>query len=170
VKHQDESFARMKVTASSEEGLLRLLERLRHHGANPETVEDVAIVEADMDGALPPGFCSTTNLDTEVRIDGRWVPVAHPEMDCAIVVDGYGARTLAMSEVHRGMAIVMRGLRIRVHAPEKPRIDDTQASFGFMSSDVSSEKPKALLVQQVANQMTEIRSKGKRIMWVAGRG
>jgi lysine-ketoglutarate reductase/saccharopine dehydrogenase-like protein (TIGR00300 family) len=168
VKHEDESFARMKVTASSEEALLRLLERLRHHGANPETVEDVALLEADMDGALPPGFYSTTNLDTEVRIEGRWVPVDHPEMDCAIVVDERGARTIAMSEVRTGMAVVMRGLGIRVHAPEKPRIDDAQASFEFMSSDISSEKPKALLVERVATQLEEIRSEGKRIMWVAG--
>src|SRR5919106_2284905 len=168
VKHEDESFARMKVTAPSEEALTRLLERLRHHGANPETVEDIALVEADMDGALPPGFYSTTNLDTEVRIDGRWVPVEHPEMDCAVVVDGSGARTIAMSEVRKGMAVVMRGLGIRVHAPEKPRIDDTQASFEFMSSDISSEKPKGLLLDQVANQLKEIRAAGKRIMWVAG--
>src|SRR5919106_906651 len=158
----------MKITAPSEEALTRLLERLRHHGANPETVEDIALVEADMDGALPPGFYSTTNLDTEVRIDGRWVPVEHPEMDCGVVVDGSGARTIAMSEVRAGIPIVMRGLGIRVHAPEKPRIDDTQASFEFMSSDISSEKPKGLLLDQVAAQMKEARAEGKRIIWVAG--
>ncbi|MGI8407048.1 MAG: hypothetical protein ACR2L3_00850, partial [Actinomycetota bacterium] len=41
-------------------------------------------------------------------------------------------------------------------------------AFGFMSSDVSSEKPKALLVDQVANQMSAVKEAGKRILWVAG--
>jgi lysine-ketoglutarate reductase/saccharopine dehydrogenase-like protein (TIGR00300 family) len=37
-----------------------------------------------------------------------------------------------------------------------------------MSSDVSSEKPKALLVEQVANQMRDVKDRGERILWVAG--
>jgi lysine-ketoglutarate reductase/saccharopine dehydrogenase-like protein (TIGR00300 family) len=37
-----------------------------------------------------------------------------------------------------------------------------------MSSNVSSEKPKALLVEQVAQQMRSVRDAGKRILWVAG--
>jgi lysine-ketoglutarate reductase/saccharopine dehydrogenase-like protein (TIGR00300 family) len=168
IKHQDESFARLKVTAGSEADLTRLLERLRRHGANPETIEDAAVAVADIDGALPPGFYSTTNLATEIRIAGRWTPVDHPEMDCAVVVSGGRAITIAMSEVRAGMRIVMRGLGIRVHAPEKPRIDDKRASFEFMSSDISSEKPKGLLLEQVAAQMKEVRAEGKRIMWVAG--
>ncbi|MEA2498235.1 MAG: hypothetical protein QOH26_640, partial [Actinomycetota bacterium] len=41
-------------------------------------------------------------------------------------------------------------------------------AFEFMSSDVSSEKPKALLVEQVATQMREVHESGRRILWVAG--
>ena len=37
---------------------------------------------------LPAGFYSTTNLPSEVRLDGHWVPVANPEMDCGLVVGG----------------------------------------------------------------------------------
>jgi lysine-ketoglutarate reductase/saccharopine dehydrogenase-like protein (TIGR00300 family) len=33
---------------------------------------------------------------------------------------------------------------------------------------VSSEKPKALLVEQVADQMRDVKARGERIMWVAG--
>jgi hypothetical protein len=47
VRHQDMSFARLKVTADSEEELARLTERLRQHGANPETVENATIAIAD---------------------------------------------------------------------------------------------------------------------------
>jgi lysine-ketoglutarate reductase/saccharopine dehydrogenase-like protein (TIGR00300 family) len=49
---------------------------------------------------------------------------------------------------------------------EKPRGGGN--NFEFMSSDVSSEKPKALLVEQVADQMRAVKQDGKRILWVAG--
>jgi lysine-ketoglutarate reductase/saccharopine dehydrogenase-like protein (TIGR00300 family) len=167
VRHEDPSFARIKVTAESDEELAKLIERLRQHGANPETVEDARIAEADVDGAFPPGFYSTTNLETEIRIDDKWVPVVHPEMDCGIVIDGDTARTIPMGEVQKGMRIVMSGLGIRVLPLEKP-VGDARQAFEFMSSDISSEKPKALLVDQVAAQMRSVKESGKRMLWVAG--
>ncbi|MGH2694124.1 MAG: TIGR00300 family protein [Actinomycetota bacterium] len=167
VKHEDPSFARIKITTASEDELTRLIDRLRHHGANPETVEDATLVEADADGALPPGFYSTTNLETEVRVEGHWIRVDHPEMDCGIVVEGERARTLPMGDVKKGMTVVMGGLGIRVLPLEKPRVDERQL-FEFMASEISSEKPKALLVERVAAQMAEVRRRGERILWVAG--
>jgi lysine-ketoglutarate reductase/saccharopine dehydrogenase-like protein (TIGR00300 family) len=167
VRHEDPSFARIKVTSDTEEQLTRLIDRLRQHGANPETVADAQLVAADVDGAFPAGFYSTTNLETEVRIDGKWVRVEHPEMDCGILVHDDGARTIPMGEVERGMPIVMGGLGIRVTPMEKPRLDERQA-FEFMSSEISSERPKALLVQQVADQMRAVKARGDRILWVAG--
>ena len=167
VKHEDPSFARLKVTHEDEEALVALIERLRQHGANPETVEDAQLAVADVDGAFPPGFYSSTNLETEVRVEGRWLRVVHPEMDCGITIDGQSARTIPMGDVKKGMTIVMRGLGIRVLPLEKPRAGDAQ-HFEFMSSDVSSEKPKALLVEQVADQMRLIKEQGRRILWVAG--
>ena len=166
-RHEDESFARIRITADDEDALIRLVERVRQHGANPETVEDVALVEADMDGAFPPGFYSTTNLDTEVRVDGKWLRVHRPEMDCGLVVEGDVVRTVAMADVRTGMKIVMQGLGIRVIPLERPESPGSQA-FEFMSSDVSSEKPKALLVEQVANQLRDVKERGERILWVAG--
>ena len=167
MRHEDESLARLRVTTSTEKELARLLDRLQHLGANPDTVEDARLAEADVAGSFPEGFYSTTNLDTEVRIDGHWFPVTHPEMDCGIVVEDNGARTIPMGEVSSGMRIVMSGLGIRVTPLEKPRGEERQA-FEFMSSDVSSEKPKALLVEQVAQMMRAVKEQGSRIMWVAG--
>ena len=167
VLHEDPSFARIQVTTDTEEALDELLAKLQQHGANPEDIEDVRIVTAEHDGSFPKGFYSSTNLDTELRIDGDWVPVAHTEMDCGIVVEESGARTIAMTDVRPGMRIVMAGKGIRVIPLAKPQGADRQ-NFEFMSSDVSSEKPKALLVEQVANQMAEVKKAGKRILWVAG--
>lgn len=166
-RHEDASFARLSVTADGDEQLLKVIERLRHHGANPDTVEDAALTPADADGALPAGFYSSTNLETEVRVAGSWLRVVHPEMDCGVVVEEGAARTIPMGDVRKGMQIVMRGLGIRVIPLEVPRGVDKQA-FEFMSSDVSSEKPKALLVDQVAAQMRKIKESGGRILWVAG--
>lgn len=167
VRHEDESLARLRVTTGTEDELARLLDRLQHLGANPDTVEDAQILEADVAGSFPEGFYSTTNLETEVRIDGHWVPVTHPEMDCGIVVSDDDARTIPMGEVSSGMRIVMAGLGIRVTPLDKPRGEERQA-FEFMSSDVSSEKPKALLVEQVARMLRGVKEQGRRIMWVAG--
>ena len=167
VRAEDESFARIQIAATDEQALGNVIERLRQHGANPETVEDATLAEADIDGAFPPGFYSTTNLMTDVRIDGHWIQVQRPEMDCGLVVEGERIRTVAMSDVRAGMQIVMSGLGIRVHPPARPTDAGAQA-FEFMSSDVSSEKPKALLVDRVAEQMRAVKESGKRILWVAG--
>ncbi|MFN2526551.1 MAG: TIGR00300 family protein [Actinomycetota bacterium] len=166
-RHEDTSSARIRVSADTDEQLLKMIERLRHHGANPDTVEDAAIAVADTDGALPEGFYSSTNLETEIRVDGKWLKVVHPEMDCGVVVENEQARTIPMGEVKKGMQIVMRGLGIRVSPLEAPRGAEKQA-FEFMSSDVSSEKPKALLVDQVASQLQKVKESGRRILWVAG--
>ncbi|MCA1839602.1 MAG: TIGR00300 family protein, partial [Actinobacteria bacterium] len=166
-RHEDTSFARISVSTDDDDALAALVERLQQLGANPSTVEDAQLATADIAGSFPPGFYSTTNLETEVRVSGRWIRVVHPEMDCGIVVTGDDARTIPMAEVTSGMQIVMGGLGIRVTAPEKPRADDRQA-FEFMSSNVSSEKPKSLLVEQVADQMRAVKERGERIMWVAG--
>jgi lysine-ketoglutarate reductase/saccharopine dehydrogenase-like protein (TIGR00300 family) len=166
-KNEDVSVARIEVIADSEEELVGIIERLGQHGANADTVEDAKLEQADVEGALPPGFYSTTNLETDVRLEGKWVRVERPEMDCALVVEDGRVRTIPMGEVQRGMSIVMGGLGLRVIPLAQPE-DGAHQSFEFMSSDVSSEKPKALLVERVANQMREVHERGERILWVAG--
>ena len=165
---EDESFARMRVTAATDQELIEIIDRLRSHGVNTETVEDATIEIADQDGSFPPGFYSTTNLGTEVRQDGKWIPVERPEMDCGIVLEQDSARTIAMTDVRKGMKIVMRGLGIRVLPLELPPAGEGRAAFEFMSSDVSSEKPKALLVERVATQLRDVKAQEGRILWVAG--
>ncbi|MDP9235432.1 MAG: TIGR00300 family protein [Actinomycetota bacterium] len=166
-RNEDLSTARIEVTADTEDELVALIERLGQHGANADTIEDAHLKEADVDGALPPGFYSTTNLETEIRLDGKWVRVDRPEMDCALVVEDGRVRTIPMADVTKGMAIVMGGLGIRA-IPFEPPGEEQRQSFEFMSSDVSSEKPKALLVEQVADRMRAVKERGERILWVAG--
>src|SRR5262245_37386587 len=71
----DPSYALVEVRAPSDAMLEKLLAQIADHGAVRTTKEDCRLVEADMNGAFPEGFYSSTNLRTEVRLDGHWVEV-----------------------------------------------------------------------------------------------
>src|SRR5919197_4057399 len=87
-RRKDEpSYARIQISAPTQELLQLLLDRAQRIGATPPRVEQVRTAAAPADGVFPEGFYSTTNLETEVSLDGRWVRVEYPEMDCAIAVD-----------------------------------------------------------------------------------
>ena len=169
--HDDESHVLLRIETDTAEEMHALLERLQNHGANATKVEDVTLVEADRDGVLPEGFYSTTNLPTRIRVDGKWIDVASEEMDCVIVYDAATrtATTCPMDNVTAGMQIVCGLGGIRVRPQSRPRADDPHAvKFEFMSSEVSSEKPQALLVERVAEGMREAKAEGRKVLWVAG--
>ena len=169
----DTSTAFIKVSAQSDDDMQRLLMRVQTRGANLVDPGEATVAEAEQDGVFPDGFYSTTNLETQVRINGRWYDVSNPEMDCGLVVEADAAGeptrliTLPMSDVRAGMKVVTGASGIRVHVPVIEKGDD---AFGFMESDVSSEKPQAVLVRQVADGMREAKANGKKVLWVGGPG
>src|SRR6185436_12224975 len=141
----DLSSATITVTNDDDEALARLLMRLQTRGVNQVDPGELEVSTCELDGVFPDHFYSTTNLATRVRIAGRWVPVENPEMDCGLVVDMDAdpgstprVRTLPMSDVKAGMKVVCGASGIRVDAP---LLTKAEGSFGFMESDVSSEKP-----------------------------
>jgi lysine-ketoglutarate reductase/saccharopine dehydrogenase-like protein (TIGR00300 family) len=75
--------------------------------------------------------------------------------------------TLPMADVKAGMQVVCGADGIKVEPPLAKAIGE---SFGFMESDVSSEKPQAVLVRQVADGMRAAKDEGKKVLWVAGPG
>lgn len=162
--HEDPSYARIEITAP-DDVLSRVVRGVGGLGARSPDQRDVGLVAADMDGAFPEGFYSTTSLQTSVRVAGRWIPVETPEMDCGVVVRDGSARTIPMSEVRRGDSIVCGHEGVRVAPLERPR---GQHLFGFMSSEVSSEKPQGLMVQRLAELMRTVRDGGRKILWVLG--
>jgi lysine-ketoglutarate reductase/saccharopine dehydrogenase-like protein (TIGR00300 family) len=165
-EHDDESAARITVGADSTDRLARILMRIQGHGVNLVDPGQAVTRPAPADGVFPDDFYSTTNLDTVVRLDETWVPVRQPEMDCGLLVTPAGVRTIPVSDVRAGDAVVCGPGGVRVVLPPAP--DDHAGSFGFMSSAVSSEKPQALLVRQIAQQMRDVRAAGRRILWVGG--
>lgn len=160
----DPSSARIELEGSQAE-LARLIDDLHVHGANRVTSGELTLVAAEQDGVLPAGFYSTTNLATDVLVEGAWIPVDQPEMDCGIVVATGRARTIPMHRVRRGDEIVVGHGGVRVHAPAKQR---GPSAFEFMNSEVSSEKPKALIVRQVADRLRDARGRGGRVLAVCG--
>ncbi|HWH28356.1 MAG TPA: TIGR00300 family protein [Mycobacteriales bacterium] len=163
--HDDESYARITVTAEDDEALQRLLMRIQTHGVNQVDPGEAVMRPCEKDGVFPDDFYSTTNLETVVRLGGQWVPVEHPEMDCGLLVEDTQVRTVPVSDVRAGDRIVCGASGVKVVLPPREHSAD---AFEFMSSTVSSEKPQAVLVRQIAERMREVRHDGGRILWVGG--
>ncbi|MBB6626404.1 TIGR00300 family protein [Nocardioides sp. KIGAM211] len=169
----DMSHAVITVITDDDEGLQRLLMRLQTRAVNMVDPGEAEVSLTLADGVFPDGFYSTTNLETRVRVDGRWLQVGNPEMDCGLILerneDGEPVRvyTLPMSDVRSGMLVVCGASGIKVSIP---KVDKGGEAFGFMESDVSSEKPQAVLVRQVADGMREAKAAGKKVLWVGGPG
>ncbi|HYT10617.1 MAG TPA: hypothetical protein VEL73_08145, partial [Mycobacteriales bacterium] len=165
-EHDDESYARISVGADDADTLQRILMRVQIHGVNPVNAADARLEPAPADGVFPDDFYSTTNLETLVRLDGRWVPVQRPEMDCGLVVADGQVRTVPVSDVRAGEQVVCGATGVRVELPAQ--VLEEGDGFEFMSSSVSSEKPQVLLVRQIAQRAREVKAAGDRVLWVAG--
>jgi len=163
----DPSRAAIAVKAPTRALLDEILGDLIEHGACPIHPEDAQIDPADVPGAFPEGFYSTTNQPTQVRARGRWIDVEDQEMDCGITIDveTLRARCVPMADVTSGMPIVVGHDGVRVLPLERPR---ESSPFGFMSSSVSSEKPKSVNLKGVADAIRETRAAGKKVLLVGG--
>jgi lysine-ketoglutarate reductase/saccharopine dehydrogenase-like protein (TIGR00300 family) len=163
----DPSTTRLRVSAGSDQKLQAILTRLARLGATPVTLREVQLVRTRQDGVFPSQFYSTTNLPTLVRYRGRWRPVQNTEMDCGIVIDPHTARASCVPMIHvkKGDLVVCGTSGVRVTPLERSRHKDV---FQFMGSAVSSEKPKALLIQGVAGAMRVTKRAGQKILVVGG--
>jgi lysine-ketoglutarate reductase/saccharopine dehydrogenase-like protein (TIGR00300 family) len=163
----DPSHAVMRVYGNDAAHLDELLTAITEHGVVAVTPQDAVLEPAPMDGVFPERFYSTTNLETFVRVGGEWLRVLHPEMDCGVRVDQAAGRaeTVSMGEVHAGELLVTGHRGIRVLPLERPR---ESQPFEFMASAVSSEKPKAQIVREVARLLRQVKTEGKLTIAVAG--
>jgi len=161
------SFARMKISAASEEQLHRILIAVQDSGAVMVSRDDVRTVMVVQNGVLPDDFYSTTHLPTQVRLNNQWMDVTGTEMDLAIVVDRTAAtgKMIPMADVLEGDQVVVGHEGIRVLPPQRAR---ERELFAFMGSQVSSEKPKQLVIEEIAKAMRETRAHGGKILIVAG--
>jgi len=163
----DPSHAVMRIFGRDAGHLEELLTAITAHGVVAVRPQDAVLEAAEMDGVFPQSFYSTTNLDTLVRVRGEWMRVEHSEMDCGIRVQlGAGtAETVAMGDVKAGEFYVTGHKGVRVLPLERPR---ESQPFEFMASAVSSEKPKAQIVREVARLLRQFRAEGRLTIAVVG--
>ena len=163
----DPSYARIEIRADAAPQLEDILRAIHEHGAISTTQRDCEHELADMNGAFPEKFYSTTNYRTQVRLGGEWIDVEDQEMDCGIILDlpKKAARCLAMVHVKRGDPIVMGHQGVRVMPAESTA---RHSLFEFMSSAVSSEKPKGVTVREIAATMKRTKAAGEKILAVLG--
>ncbi|MFL5696607.1 MAG: TIGR00300 family protein [Ktedonobacteraceae bacterium] len=161
------SYARLKIEAPNDEILELILSELQQFGAVLVHGGDVQTLPVEQNGVLPAKFYSTTNLPTQVRLNGQWVNVEGIEMDVAIIIDRASGRAFCrpMHEVQVGDQVVVGHDGIRVHPFERAR---EREAFAFMQSNVSSERVKVLAIHEIARQMKETRAKNGKILFVLG--
>jgi len=170
-RRADRSYARIQVDAATPELLERVLAKIKEHGALPVEAEEesVEVQPAATDGIFPDHFYATTNLPTWVRVKERWIEVEGAEMDCGIRVDlkTVRAECVPIHRVKQGDWVVVghRGVKILPMERRVPR-----EAFEFMSSSVSTEQPKGLLIREIAESMKRTRAENGRILVVAGPG
>jgi lysine-ketoglutarate reductase/saccharopine dehydrogenase-like protein (TIGR00300 family) len=165
-KRKDEkSYARISVEAPDEALLGEILSAIQQFGATPIEQAEAALEPVTQEGVFPQSFYSTSNQPTWVRSGEGWLEVEHIEMDCGIAVDDGRAFCLPVDEARVGQAIVTGYVGIRVEPLERSR---ERELFGFMQSQVSAEKPKKLIIKEIANSIRAIRAEGGSVLFVGG--
>ena len=166
-QRNDPSYALIDIMADSSEVLDDILGAIRDHGAVPTDMQDARLEACDMEGAFPEGFYSTTNQQTEIRLDGDWIAVDDQEMDCGIAIDRKArtAKCVPMSDVTTQMLVVVGHAGVRVFPHDQGR---SGQSFEFMNSSVSTEKPKGVAIRKIAQEMVENRHAGRKTLLVGG--
>ncbi len=166
-KREDRSRAVIAVQAPSPDQLGQILSQISKHGATFRVPEDVRLVPADQDRVFPEGFYSTTNQRTLVRHRGQWAEVKKQEMDCGIryneAEDVF--ECIPLIHVRRGDLIVVGHRGVKVIPLERPR---ELGIFEFMTSNVSTEKPKNVIIHDVAQKMRAVKEAGGNILLVGG--
>jgi lysine-ketoglutarate reductase/saccharopine dehydrogenase-like protein (TIGR00300 family) len=164
-KKHDPSYARMIVFGRDDAHLDQILKELHKIGAKVPEVEEVELAEAPADKVLPDGFYVTTNHPTFVRYRGEWLEVKDISMDRVIAIRDGKAYCVAIDEVVEGDKIVVGEKGVRVIPPERPR---KSTIFEFMGGRVSSERPTERMIEQIAQEIFELKLRGGRIAVVAG--
>lgn len=164
----DPSYARIEISGPSTELVDDLVKRLRQHGAELIQEPGVELAEAPADGVFPPEFYVTTNQQTFVQLDGKWIEVQPTIMDSAIAVEPKTkqASTVKFYNVKKGMLIAVGHHGIRVEPLQ--RSTDRRSVFEFMASSVSTEKPKSAVIRAIADEMRLAKKSGGKILVVGG--
>ena len=167
-QRHDASHATIDVFGPTPEVVDSIVRRLRQHGAEILDPAKLKLAPAAADGVFPADFYVTTNQQTFVHWNGKWIEVRPSTMDCGIALNEEtgAATTVKFSQVRKGMKIAVGHQGIRVMPLE--RSVDRHGVFEFMASNVSSEKPKSAVIREIAAEIQLARRNGGKILAVAG--
>jgi lysine-ketoglutarate reductase/saccharopine dehydrogenase-like protein (TIGR00300 family) len=164
-KNEEGSHLTLKLQSDTDARLQDLLSKLSVFGCYVKGTPDVVLRPADMDGAAPDDFYSTTNHRTSVFLNGEWNTAVNQRMDAALVVSGSRVECRKLRDLKKGDLVVcgMQGVRVApdVQSRDKP-------TFGFMSNEVSSERRVETAVAKVAELMRRVKTAKGKIAFVAG--
>ena len=164
--NDDQSVLEASFTSESEAVQDTIARRLIDLGVEIDAERSVKVERSPADGVAPRDFYTTTNHETKITYNGQTVPVGNIRMDGAIVVfesDGtVKAACVKQRDLKQGDMIVVGAEGIRV-VPEF--VERDRSEFGFMTGDVSSERVVRIVVDTVADIMSD---RAKKVVVVAG--
>lgn len=167
-KHNtDTSTARIRIESESEKVLDKILDMVTDLGGELVEDEEVELIASDKDKTVPKNFYSTTNYNTKIHFNGKWINIDNIEMDCVLTVDTENETACCkpLNTVKKGEMIVVGHKGVKVAPPERSRGKNT---FEFMNSEASSEKPTRSIIRKVAQEMKTIHDNGGKIVVVGG--
>ena len=147
-RHNDEfSKACLKVSAPDSVAMNTIMLKLSALGCVVDEEEEIRLGDAPADGVVPPDFYSTTNQETMIYTNGKWIQVDKLRMDGVIVVDSDHASVKKLRDIKKGDKVVLglSGVKVKPEFARRDRDD-----FGFMSGEVSTERKVRLAVDRVA--------------------
>jgi lysine-ketoglutarate reductase/saccharopine dehydrogenase-like protein (TIGR00300 family) len=161
----DSSRLEIEVKCRQPEQLAVLTGLLVNQGCYEKEVGEALLRPAPRDSCVPDDFYATTNRRTQVFLRGAWRDVAGMRMDGVIVERGDGLACSLIREVRAGESVVCTSRSVRIF----PLFAEAESEeFGFMSSDVSSERSVDVALARVARELARQKREGGRVIVVAG--
>jgi lysine-ketoglutarate reductase/saccharopine dehydrogenase-like protein (TIGR00300 family) len=161
----DPTRIEFEVKCGNEEQLDAVTGHLVNQGCYEKEVQEALVRPATKDSCVPDDFYATTNRRTQVFRRGQWRDVADLRMDGVVVERQGGLACRLIRDVKAGEGIVCTSRSVRII----PLFHDRESEeFGFMASDVSSERSVDVAIARVAEELRRQKASGGRVVVVAG--
>jgi len=163
--NRDESRLELEVRTRGEAELVSLAAKLVALGCYEPRPGEAVFRPAPADGVAPEDFYSSTHHRTEVFVQGRWREVRRQRMDGMVALEGGEPVCRKLRELKEGEPVLCGSSAVRLAPPARDR---EAGPFGFMLSEVSSERSVETAVRRVAEELRSQQAKGGRVVVVAG--
>jgi lysine-ketoglutarate reductase/saccharopine dehydrogenase-like protein (TIGR00300 family) len=161
----DASRLEIEVRCEGEEQLASMTGLLVNLGCYEKSTGEALLRPAPKDSCVPDDFYATTNRRTQVFTRGAWRDVADMRMDGIIAAAGSELVCKLIREAKTGEQIVCTNRSVRIFPLSREQEGE---EFGFMASDVSSERSVEVAIARVAEQMKRQKRECGKTVVVAG--